>query len=102
MLIKKKILHPDSMQEKPPPVKPLDLLERAVFIERQDRLQRECQAYKRRQNALQFNASHYTPESIWDNKEVLEHIIVDQKHQLLYCYVPKVKHIVIVSIYLKQ
>lgn len=80
----------DAMQEKTPPVKPNDLLERGVFIERQDRLQRECQAYKRRQNALQFNASHYTPESIWDNKEVLEHIIVDQKHQLLYCYVPKV------------
>ncbi|XP_034230799.1 carbohydrate sulfotransferase 11 [Thrips palmi] len=81
---------PDSMQEKSLSVKPIDLLERGVFIERQDRLQRECQAYKRRQNALQLNASHYTPESIWDNKEVLEHIIVDQKHQLLYCYVPKV------------
>ncbi|XP_026290551.1 carbohydrate sulfotransferase 11 [Frankliniella occidentalis] len=71
-------------------VKGIDLLERAVFIERQDRLQRECQTYKRRQNALQLNVSHYTPEAIWDNKEVLDHIIVDQKHQLLYCYVPKV------------
>ncbi|KAJ1520042.1 hypothetical protein ONE63_004271 [Megalurothrips usitatus] len=83
------VLRPGSML-KGPSVKPIDLLERGVFIERQDRLQRECQAYKRRQNALQLNESHFTPEVIWENREVLEHIIVDQKHQLLYCYVPKV------------
>ena len=71
-------------------MKSIDLLESGVFIERQDRLQRECQAYKRRQNALQLNTSFYTPEAIWENREVLDHIIVDKKHQLLYCYVPKV------------
>lgn len=78
-----------TVPEKLPEVKSTDL-ESGVYIERQDRLQRECQSYKRRQNALQLNMSHYTPEDIWESREVLEHIIVDHKHQLLYCYVPKV------------
>ncbi|XP_073994437.1 carbohydrate sulfotransferase 11 [Rhodnius prolixus] len=52
---------------------------RSVYVERIDHLNKICHRYRRQSN-----------NDLTRNKEVLDHILVDSKHQLLYCYVPKV------------
>ena len=54
------------------------LLTRMVYLDRQEHLHKECQAYKQ-------NNTNATKE-----KEMYDHILVDERHKLLYCYVPKV------------
>lgn len=54
---------------------------RSVYVERIDHLNKICHRYRRQSN-----------NDLTRNKEVLDHILVDSKHQLLYCYVPKVRY----------
>lgn len=52
---------------------------RSVYVERIDHVNKICQRYRSQSSA-----------DLTRNREVLDHILVDSKHQLLYCYVPKV------------
>lgn len=62
------------------PVKPFEMLEN----EQADRKRLTKQACQLSENNLDLE------HVIENNKELLDHIIVDDEHQLLYCYVPKV------------
>jgi len=53
---------------------------RLVDIQRQNHLRSQCR---------QMNATSDL-ESVLDDQEFLNHVIVDEQHKLLYCYVPKV------------
>lgn len=54
------------------------LLDTLVFIQRKEHMNEMCQTYA----SLHRN--------VFDNTKDLDHILVDEKHKLLYCYVPKV------------
>lgn len=54
------------------------LLETLIFIQRREHLNEMCQTY----SSLHRN--------VFDNTKDLDHVLVDEKHKLLYCYVPKV------------
>jgi chondroitin 4-sulfotransferase 11 len=61
------------------------LLTRMIYIERQEHLQKMC-------NLGVSNGS--APLILSDDelqKGTFDHILVDEKHRLLYCYVPKVR-----------
>ena len=60
------------------------LPEQMVYLDRQEHLFRMCRNY--------YNSADdgYDIEAISSKKDLLEHILVDSKHKLLYCYVPKV------------
>lgn len=60
------------------------LPEQMVYLDRQEHLFRMCKNY--------YNSADdgYDLDAISSKKDVLEHILVDSKHKLLYCYVPKV------------
>lgn len=57
------------------------LLTRMIYLDRQEHLQKMChnhmQDFKNLTNITQY-------------REMYDHLLVDQKHRLLYCYVPKV------------
>lgn len=57
------------------------LLTRMVYLDRQELLQKMChnymQDFKHRPNVTEY-------------REMFDHLLVDKKHRLLYCYVPKV------------
>ena len=57
------------------------LLTRMMYLDRQEHLQKMChnyiQDFKHLSNITQY-------------REIYDHLLVDQKHRLLYCYVPKV------------
>ncbi|KAJ9598199.1 hypothetical protein L9F63_011119 [Diploptera punctata] len=54
------------------------LLTRMVYLDRQEHLQKGCRA-------IRNNSSNMTLD-----REMYNHILVDERHKLLYCYVPKV------------
>lgn len=53
-------------------------LDTLVFIQRKEHMNKMCKIYA----SLHRN--------IFDNTKDLDHVLVDEKHKLLYCYVPKV------------
>lgn len=57
------------------------LLTRMVYLDRQEHLQKMCHSYMQ-DFRHQTNLTKY--------REMYDHLLVDQKHRLLYCYVPKV------------
>lgn len=57
------------------------LLTRMIYLDRQEHLQKMCH------NHIQ-DFKHLT--NITQYREIYDHLLVDQKHRLLYCYVPKV------------
>ncbi|XP_012261286.2 carbohydrate sulfotransferase 11 [Athalia rosae] len=61
-------------------------LARSAFLERQERLQKNCDAiYQINENNGHKNYAHVSIEP-----DMFRHFIVDDQHKLLYCYVPKV------------
>ncbi len=42
------------------------------------------------EGVCQLSQGHPTLNAVIDEREQLDHIIVDDEHQLLYCYIPKV------------
>lgn len=54
-------------------------------IQRQELLQQKCDKYDLDNNELYQNNSIHTMSDA-----DLEHLLIDRKHKLLYCYVPKV------------
>ncbi|XP_022192121.1 carbohydrate sulfotransferase 11 isoform X1 [Nilaparvata lugens] len=60
------------------------MLEQMVYLDRQEHLNKMCRLY------LKNNSSKNTIDDLTTDVELLEHIIVDLNHRLLYCYVPKV------------
>lgn len=60
------------------------LPEQMVYLDRQEHLFRMCKNY--------YNSvdDGYDLDAISNKKDLLEHVLVDSKHKLLYCYVPKV------------
>ncbi|KAG8225689.1 hypothetical protein J437_LFUL001721 [Ladona fulva] len=57
------------------------LLTLPVYIERKKTIEKVCNT-----RGLKGDPSNL----YWENKKLLDHIIVDVQHELLYCYVPKV------------
>ncbi|XP_069693257.1 carbohydrate sulfotransferase 11 isoform X2 [Periplaneta americana] len=57
------------------------LLTRMVYLDRQEHLQKMCRS-------LVPDITH--PPNITNDKNMFDHLLVDEKHRLLYCYVPKV------------
>ena len=57
------------------------LLTRMIYLDRQEHLQKMCHNYMQ-------DFKHLT--NITQYREMYDHLLVDQKHKLLYCYVPKV------------
>lgn len=57
------------------------LLTRMVYLDRQEHLQKMCHSYVQ-DFRHQTNLTQY--------RQMYDHLLVDQKHRLLYCYVPKV------------
>lgn len=55
-------------------------LTQANNLQRQELIQNVCEQY--------FNSNENTLDGIPDDQ--LQHLLVDERHQLLYCYVPKV------------
>lgn len=60
-------------------------------IQRQELLQQKCDKYDLDNNELYQNNSIHTL-----NDADLEHLLIDRKHKLLYCYVPKVSLLIAV------
>jgi hypothetical protein len=58
------------------------LLTRMVYLDRQEHLQKMCSNYMQ-DFKHQPNVTKY--------REMFDHLLVDEKHRLLYCYVPKVR-----------
>jgi len=61
-----------------------DFLKQSLYFDRQDQLEKACQTYEHRRR---LSNPYY---DIFNDTVVMEHILVDIKHRLLYCYVPKV------------
>ncbi|KAK9497189.1 hypothetical protein O3M35_004554 [Rhynocoris fuscipes] len=57
-----------------------NVFSRSIYVERLEHVNKICQRYK--SNSVRLD--------LLQNREVLDHILVDSKHHLLYCYVPKV------------
>lgn len=57
------------------------LLTLPVYLKRKENIDKICNLH-----GLKGDPNHL----FWENKKLLDHILVDEKHELLYCYVPKV------------
>ncbi|KAL1110389.1 hypothetical protein AAG570_007920 [Ranatra chinensis] len=57
-----------------------NILAQSLYFERNEHLNKICQ------NTVFRNDNN----TLLDNRDLLDHILVDTKHHLLYCYVPKV------------
>lgn len=64
---------------------PKSFLERLIYLERQEYTSQMCQLFK-----LPKTNENY--EQAINDTVLLDHILVDNRHKLLYCYVPKVNY----------
>lgn len=64
-------------------------LTQANNLQRQELIQNVCEQY--------FNSNENTLDGIPDDQ--LQHLLVDERHQLLYCYVPKVSKNINLSLF---
>lgn len=55
-----------------------------LYVNRQENIQKFCGKIQNESNVVD------SIDLIISNKDLLEHILVDSKHNVLYCYVPKV------------
>lgn len=68
-------------------------LTQAKNLQRQERMQRECDSYNNGVGGMDDAGSVGYAQSINDiPDDQLEHLLVDEKHRFLYCYVPKVSN----------
>lgn len=58
------------------------LMSGSIYLERIEHLNKMCSRFN--------NSEGVNFPSLRENRDLLDHIVVDSKHQLLYCYVPKV------------
>lgn len=58
-----------------------------IYLDRQEHLSKMCQIYSKE------NSSESSLDVLTRDTEFLEHVLVDVKHKLLYCYVPKVSNV---------
>lgn len=55
-----------------------------IYLDRQEHVQKMCQIYSK------GNSSETFLDTLVSDVDFREHVLVDVKHKLLYCYVPKV------------
>lgn len=58
--------------------------EHSLYVNRQENMQKFCTKTHNESTLVD------SIDLIISNKDLLEHILVDSKHNILYCYVPKV------------
>lgn len=70
-------------------------LTQANNLQRQELVQSVCDSYLTLNSGESSTSSIMTPEALLQPNHIpddqLEHLLIDEKHKFLYCYVPKVR-----------